>query len=820
MLKEGYTVLYGEGVEIRKENNEADAHEFSISEQMGMRAGWRGLDWGFVVVTAVALLAVWPFLSRASLPMQTDAELHIFRLHELTLLIQGGEWYPRWAPNFYHGYGYPIFNYYAPLTYYLGLLVSLWARFDAVAGVKAVFVLGLLLAAIGIYGFVRDNWGRRAGYVAAAVFVYAPYVQYVDPHARGVLAESFSFGAFAVALWALDRLRRSGSMGAWGTAVLSVAAVIVSHNLMGLLFFGILFAWAVWQLLFGRGAGLENGRFRNGRNQNGRWLPLLPLLALLLGLGTAAFFWLPVILERNAVNLTTLIGAGDNYDFRTHFLSLRELFAPSQRLDWGATEPAFRLNIGVAQWLLGSVGAALLLARRVRHGAHVRFFLLSGGVLLFLMLPAALPVWETLPFLPYFQFPWRLLGPLAAMLAVLAGAGVGALTGAEGLLPPRWRLGGTAVFLLLPLILALPLSQPAPWPDFGEVNKLRMSLIEHQGRWLGTTSTADFVPATVDVTPERNGNVVAGIYDGEPLDRVNRVMLPEGATVTAEEIRPLHTRYQVTSPRPTRLRLFLFQFPGWQVTIDGEPVATELGRPEGFIVIPLPEGEHVVDVWFGSTPARTLATAVTWLSLGLMLVGAVWRRRSRRTEIRAALPPAARGDGVLLATVLFFMLVHVLLLEPSGWLRYQSVNFVAEPADVQQFVNFGDQMALIGYDTNGERPLASGDLMQLTLYWQAQTELAINYQVFVHLLRPDGTLVTQSNKLNPGDFPTRRWPLDKYVRDEHYLQLPADLPAGAYTVAVGVWVQNEGWRLPVFDGSGAQVGDSAPLFVVHVGGER
>ena len=113
------------------------------------------------MVIGIALIAIWPFISRDSLPVETDAELHIFRLHELTLLIQGGEIYPRWAPNFYHGYGYPIFNYYAPLSYYVGLFVSIWEPFDAVDGVKFVFVLGLLGAAIGTYGFVRDNWGER-----------------------------------------------------------------------------------------------------------------------------------------------------------------------------------------------------------------------------------------------------------------------------------------------------------------------------------------------------------------------------------------------------------------------------------------------------------------------------------------------------------------------------------------------------------------------------------------------------------------------------------------------------------------------------------
>lgn len=49
-------------------------------------------------------------LSRAALPQETDAELHVFRLAELSESGCGGEWYPRWSPNFYYGYGYPIFN--------------------------------------------------------------------------------------------------------------------------------------------------------------------------------------------------------------------------------------------------------------------------------------------------------------------------------------------------------------------------------------------------------------------------------------------------------------------------------------------------------------------------------------------------------------------------------------------------------------------------------------------------------------------------------------------------------------------------------------
>lgn len=761
---------------------------------MRLKSWLRYIDPGFLVVLVISGLAVWPFLSRPSLPQATDAELHIFRLYELSYLIRHGEIYPRWAPNFYHGYGYPIFNYYAPLSYYLGLLFELLPKLDAVAGVKAVFVLSLLTAASGIYGFARAHWGRVAGYTAAACFVYAPYIQYIDPHARGALAESLSFGMFALALWTLDRLRRQVTGWHWVTAVLSTAAVILSHNLMALLLFGVLVAWAAWPWRQDEGEGR-----------------MIVWAALALAVGVSAFFWLPVALERSAVNLTTLLGQGDNYDFRTHFLSWGELLTWTRRLDWGATEPAFRFNLGVAQWVLALLGALLLVRGRVRAAGHLWFFALAAIVLLVMMLPMSQAVWETVPVLPYFQFPWRLMGATAAVLAVLAGAGVSAV---ESWWPQRWRRWGswgTAVLVALPVLLGLPLTQPLPWPDFGVVDMRRMTEIEHSGRWLGTTSTADYVPATVEMIPERNGNVVYGLYEGIPVDRINWAQAPEGTEIVTDYVRPLLTRYAIFAPQPFQFRLFLFDFPGWQVRVDGALVETELGRPEGFIVVPLAAGEHVVEVKFGSTPPRTLGAAIFWASL-LLLLGLAWRWRRQRPT---AMQPWQRQDKVVLAVVGGVTAVALFVLGPSGWLRHESVGMTAVAAQHTRFADFGQQIALIGYDTTTETAVP-GDDVTITLYWKAQTQLDINYQVFVHLLSADGALVVQSDKLNPGDFPTRRWPLDKYVRDEHTLALPAALPPGTYTVAVGLWVQTEGWRLPLLDNAGAQVGDHKALFELQV----
>ncbi|MGB1251085.1 MAG: 6-pyruvoyl-tetrahydropterin synthase-related protein, partial [Candidatus Promineifilaceae bacterium] len=202
----------------------------------------RQADRGYWIVLAICFLAIWPFLKHASLPHDTDAELHIFRLAELQRMWAGGTFYPRWAANFYYGFGYPIFNYYAPLTYYIGLLWMLLPGVGAVLAIKLVFITAICGAGLSMYSFVRDEWGAVAGFVAAASYVYAPYILYVDSHARGVVPETFSFAIFPLALMLLNRLRRQPSATNFASASVAIACVILVHNLMAMVFGTLLFA--------------------------------------------------------------------------------------------------------------------------------------------------------------------------------------------------------------------------------------------------------------------------------------------------------------------------------------------------------------------------------------------------------------------------------------------------------------------------------------------------------------------------------------------------------------------------------------------------
>jgi hypothetical protein len=142
---------------------------------------------------------------------------------------------------------------------------------------------------------------------------------------------------------------------------------------------------------------------------------------------------------------------------------------------------------------------------------------------------------------------------------------------------------------------------------------------------------------------------------------------------------------------------------------------------------------------------------------------------------------------------------------PAGWFRVISTGTVVRVAQHTQFARVGDEVALLGYDL-GRRAVRPGEEVPITLYWKALAAPAQNYQVYVHLIGADGNLWGQSDKLNPADFPTTRWPLDRYVRDEHRVRLRFDAPPGLYTVVAGLWDASTGQRLPVTDEAGQPVG--------------
>ncbi len=754
-----------------------------------------------MTVLVVVVIAALPFLTRPGLPRHTDLELHVYRAAEYGEVWRSGVLYPRWAPDFYYGYGYPIFNYYAPFAYTLANVFDLLPGVDAVLSVKLVILAAYLLGAYGMYFFARRHFGPAAGVIASAAFVLSPYFVLIDPLMRGDLAEFLALSGLPWVFYVFDEPDRFSA-----ARPLVLAAFVLSHNLLAVIGMAMLLAYLLW-----RGLLVDRPR---------RWLS--DTLALGLAAGLTAIFWLPFMAERNAVRLN--VSGPGHFDYHNHFIPLTMLLAPSPPLDMGATTPRYIYNLGLLQWLLFIPALVLAVRRRQEtSGKLTLFFVLVTVLFVFLITPASAFVWDVIPSAALVQFPWRFLGPAAFTLAMCAGfvfrerpearttehATPQDLTTHTAYSWLRYTLL-PALTLLAIFISALPTMFPPLWEaSFGDTSPRGMIDFELSGVALGTTSTGDFLPTPVGREPGPTPSLLDSYLTGL-IDKFDRSTLPAGATAQVEAHTAILDRFRVESPVDFQGRILTFLFPGWHVTIDGASVPIKPTDQAGFIEFQIPAGRHTIEAAFSPTSPHLTGALLSFMALVMWLVLTVSQRRPPHTV--AAAPRPSFSVWLLAISVLFLVAKMTVIDRCDACFRYTSPSGQALGAQHQQPANFGGQIEFLGYDLPGIE-VESGQALPLTLYWRATAPVPNNYQVFAHLTQPDTVLWGQSDKLNPGDFPTTRWPLDKFVWDDHRVQTLPGTPPGKYRLSVGLYQLDNGQRVPVLNEQGQISGDHLMLDV-------
>lgn len=128
-------------------------------------------------------------------------------------------------------------------------------------------------------------------------------------------------------------------------------------------------------------------------------------------------------------------------------------------------------------------------------------------------------------------------------------------------------------------------------------------------------------------------------------------------------------------------------------------------------------------------------------------------------------------------------------------------------------VDFGRALQLTGYDVQGRA--APGTVITVTTYWRVTAPLEPRLALFTHvltgtsLIAQNDHLAVTSSSLQPGDV----------FLQTHRLELPDTLERGMYQLAVGVYSQDTGARLKVYDGP-MPVADRIFLRLVSAGRPR
>jgi hypothetical protein len=139
-------------------------------------------------------------------------------------------------------------------------------------------------------------------------------------------------------------------------------------------------------------------------------------------------------------------------------------------------------------------------------------------------------------------------------------------------------------------------------------------------------------------------------------------------------------------------------------------------------------------------------------------------------------------------------------------------------------VNLGGKVRLLGYDLKAES-YKPGEVIGLTLYWQALTAVEKDYTVFTHLLGSYNPLTNgllwggHDSRPGGGTYPTTVWEAGEIVIDEYGIPIQADAPPGEYQLEVGMYHLETMERLSVLDDSGAVRDDRILLGTVQLIGD-
>lgn len=549
-----------------------------------------------LLILIIISFTVIPLFHKGYFPVHDDEQ--VGRLIEMDTALKDLQIPPRWTPNLGFGYGYPLFNFYPPFIYYVGEVFHLLG-FSFISSIKIVYFLGFFLAAYFMYLFAKELFGRAGGFIAAVFYTYAPY-KAVDAYVRGSLSEFFAFVFFPLIFYAFYKKNLVLS-------AVSLAALILTHNLTALIFIPFLLLYLIFQI------ATENPDKRAN-------LIKKSIMSLALSFLLSAYFTLPALFEKK-FTLVDKILTEELADFRLHFVALHQLV--NSPWGYGGSIPGpfdgLSFEIGKLHLILITimlVASIKFLFSKIDKKLHVLLFVNFFAVSLFMTLTISKPIWEILTPLWYLQFPWRFLGLVSFFGSILIGS-IGYVIASVAKQSRRSLFSPITTFLLIIATMFFYKNIFIP-QRYVDVNDSHYNSKEGL-QWEVSRMSYEYVPNQVKTTKTLLGTTILAITKKDLPDK--KVTFIKGSgEIIKQNIKSQSYNLTLNITSPADIRLSTYYFPGWQATLDGQPIPIDANNDLHLITINnIPSGPHTLSVTFTNTPIRTLGNFLSLTSLFVII---------------------------------------------------------------------------------------------------------------------------------------------------------------------------------------------------------
>lgn len=599
--------------------------------------------------------------------------VHGSRITEILTGLKAGHIPVRWSDHFGYGYGMPLYIFYAPLPYYFGAIIY-WISNDLIVSIKSLSIVANCVSVIGGYFLgLRLTKSKRGGILVAVLIGFAPY-RALNLFVRGAISESWgimfipwlwygiigllegdlskkvvstkntveNLGEYAKYFISLIQKYKSD----WFITIAASVGIMLSHNLTTLITFPItgliIVLWFFMQVALTR----FTTQFTSSQIIKLILRVISAVCAILLAIGIASFYLIPMFFEINFIRTATFLQG--YFDFRLHFLYIRQFFNPTWKYGGSTLGPDDGLSFFIGWPILFAtfVFAVYITSKlvtyiknRVQISSQTKksrtsliglqffeqkdfqtilwllIFGLISGIVLFFSLYKSLFIWESLSIIQNLQFPWRWMSITVTSLAIIPAL-IFKLIHKKSL-----------QFLLIALCMSTAFFHvsyftPEVWLEtpsdlyYDDPLKIQTHMSDIMLDYLPTTlimnknGNADLLPTATDTS------LVGGL---DPHETFNPIFNASNFSNPIIHINFPHQKLLlVTTDEPTDFVWTIANFPGWETKVDGafvESFTTE----QGLLGMKLEPGTHTVEALFTNTRIRTIADTITGISLTILI---------------------------------------------------------------------------------------------------------------------------------------------------------------------------------------------------------
>jgi len=544
-----------------------------------------------LIVLGIIIISLFSWLDLTKPGYQSmHDDMQFMRLYQLDKCVKDGQIPCRWVPDLGYGYGYPLFNYYPPLSYYTGEAIHLITNIGFLDTSKILFALGFIISGIGMYFLAREFWGDIGGFLSAVFYIYAPY-HAVDVYVRGAMAEHWALNWFPLIFLSIYKIIKEEKFKWVVLLAFSYGLLLLSHNIMSMLFTIPAVIWGLVWLI---------------KSRNFKKIIRLGLGALW-GVGISAFFFLPVIFEKKFVHTETMTMGYFNY--LSHFVTIRQLFVKTD-WGWGASvgpDDLFPYMIGILHWGISLLSLLLaIIFWRAKENKEKLIAIIFGVVFLFgtafMSHQRSVPIWIHVKILEYLQFPWRFLG----LVIFFASFSVGSVVVFFTRIRARLLI---SVLLIIGLLFSVRLYFQPEVHYYTQTDNDRLS--GELWQLSLTNAIFDYLPIYATYPPADEAKKEPQVIEG----KATLENLEKGTNWQKFEI-------NVASDMST-VQFQLYDFPGWIVKVDGKVVKIDHNNFLGLITINVPAGKHLVEARLTDTPIRKTGNLVSVFSIIALALGGI-----------------------------------------------------------------------------------------------------------------------------------------------------------------------------------------------------